>query len=52
LSNGAKTSSNLPTPGKDREKYGSLEGERKGIQRVLNWLTPGGLVWQLAGGEG
>ena len=47
-----RMSSNLPTPQNTKDKYGSLEGEEKGRQRVLGWLTPGSIAWQLAGGEG
>jgi Helix-turn-helix domain len=49
--NGDRMSSKLPNH-EDKEKYGSLEEEKKSIQQVLNWLTPGGVVWRLAGGEG
>ena len=46
-----KMSENLPYPQNTREKYGTMEGEEKGRQRVLGWLTPGSEIWKLAGGE-
>ncbi len=49
--NGDRMSSNLPKPENSKEKYGSLEGEENARQRVLGWLTPGSIAWQLAGGE-
>jgi hypothetical protein len=49
-SNDDRMASNLPTS-KNQEKYGSLKREEEGRQRVLDWLTPGSIAWQMASGK-
>ena len=49
---GDRMSFNLLYPQNTREKYGTLEREEKGRQRVLGWLNPDGIVAKLIRGEG
>jgi hypothetical protein len=45
-----KNSPILPDPinTKEREKFGSLKDEEKAREKVLSWLTPGSLLWEMA----
>ncbi|MGE3538640.1 MAG: helix-turn-helix domain-containing protein [Candidatus Tectimicrobiota bacterium] len=51
MGNSGRMAENLPHPQKDKEKYGSLREEEKGIEKVLSWLTPGSMLSRLMGGQ-
>ena len=51
MGNDANLSATLPKARntvEEREKFGTLEQEKKGREMVKEWLTEGTLLWKLA----